>query len=350
MCLAGLSTFLGTAAFAQDTSHYYGGLSVGQSKTQTDAAGLTSGLLPGVGVLNSTTDEKDTAYKLFGGYQFNRNIALEGGYFDLGKNSFNANTVPAGTLAGGSRVHGLNLDLVGTLPFTERFSALARVGMQHAWSKSTASGTGAAGGALAPGVLHTHSGQGRETLGEGQGAHQVQVQAVHPGPAGQRAGGHGVGVEAVFAQVEVAAFQGDVAVELVAAKQLVGRVFFVRRAVEYAHARQQARGQARRIGLGLGLAHRQAAVVVAGVLCERCSAQEGAEAGQAHEPKGGAQGRTAGGKGHGDLSEVRRRDALRKVHRLGFRPAVLTRRCVAEHVVCGLHTGPCALPHSRVQR
>jgi len=157
MCLAGLSTFLGAAAFAQDTSHYYGGLSVGQSKTQTDAAGLTSGLLPGVGVLNSTTDEKDTAYKLFGGYQFNRNIALEGGYFDLGKNSFNANTVPAGTLAGESRVHGLNLDLVGTLPFTERFSALARVGVQHAWSKSTASGTGA-GALVAPNSKHNGSG------------------------------------------------------------------------------------------------------------------------------------------------------------------------------------------------
>ena len=157
MCLAGLSTFLGAAAFAQDTSHYYGGVSVGQSKTQTDAVGLTSGLLPGVGVLNSTTDEKDTSYKLFGGYQFNRNIALEGGYFDLGKNSFNANTVPAGTLAGESRVHGLNLDLVGTLPFTERFSALARVGVQRAWTKSTASGTGV-GALAAPNSKHNDSG------------------------------------------------------------------------------------------------------------------------------------------------------------------------------------------------
>ena len=146
LCLAGLSTFLAVPAFAQDASHYYGGVSVGQSKTQTDAAGLTSGLLPGVGAINSTTDEKDTSYKLFGGYQFNRNIALEGGYFDLGKNSFSTGTIPAGTLAGESKVRGLNLDLVGTLPLTERFSALARVGVQHAWSKSTASGTGAGAG------------------------------------------------------------------------------------------------------------------------------------------------------------------------------------------------------------
>jgi OOP family OmpA-OmpF porin len=157
MCLAGLSTFLALPAIAQDTSHYYGGVSVGQSKTQTDAAGLTSGLLPGALLLDSTTDKKDTSYKLFGGYQFNRNIALEGGYFDLGKNSFSTGTIPPGTLAGQSKVRGLNLDLVGTLPLTERFSALARVGVQHAWSKSTASGTGEGAG-VAPSSKRDDSG------------------------------------------------------------------------------------------------------------------------------------------------------------------------------------------------
>lgn len=40
----------------------------------------------------------------------------------------------------------MNLDLVGTLPLTERFSLLARVGAQHAWSKDRFSGTGVGGG------------------------------------------------------------------------------------------------------------------------------------------------------------------------------------------------------------
>jgi OOP family OmpA-OmpF porin len=84
-----------------------------------------------VSAANSSTDQKDTAYKLFGGYQFNRNVALEGGYFNLGHNSFNALTSPAGTLAGESKVQSLNLDLVGTLPISERFSALARIGIQQ---------------------------------------------------------------------------------------------------------------------------------------------------------------------------------------------------------------------------
>lgn len=145
----GLATFgaaLAAPVLAQDTSYTYGGVSAGQSRTDMDAAGLTAGLLPGVAAASSSTDNKDTAFKVFGGYQFNRNIALEGGYFYLGKNSFNAATIPAGTLAGSNKVQGVNLDLVATLPLSERFSALARVGVQQAWSKSSYSGTGAAAG------------------------------------------------------------------------------------------------------------------------------------------------------------------------------------------------------------
>lgn len=142
--LASIGALIAAPVLAQDTSHTYFGVSVGQSKTEVDANGVTSGVLPGVSAASSTKDEKDTAYKLFGGYQFNRNLAIEGGYFNLGNNSFNAVTSPAGTLAGETKAQGLNLDLVGTLLLTERLSALARIGAHHTWSKSTFSGTGAA--------------------------------------------------------------------------------------------------------------------------------------------------------------------------------------------------------------
>jgi OOP family OmpA-OmpF porin len=88
-------------------------------------------------------DENDTGYKLFGGYQINRNFALEAGYFDLGKFGFNT-TVPGGTLTGQIKVRGLNFDLVGTLPLTERLSVLGRVGAQAAQVRDTFVGTGAA--------------------------------------------------------------------------------------------------------------------------------------------------------------------------------------------------------------
>lgn len=144
--VAGMATFLASSAYAQSTSHFYGGGSVGQSRTEMDPAHTTGVLLPGVNTTGVATDNTGNAFKIFGGYQINRNIALEAGFFDLGKNRFSASTAASGTLSGETRVQGLNFDLVGTLPLTERFSALARVGAQHAWSKDRFSGTGAGAG------------------------------------------------------------------------------------------------------------------------------------------------------------------------------------------------------------
>jgi OOP family OmpA-OmpF porin len=49
---------------------FYAGASVGQSKV--DCGGL------------SNCDDKDTAYRIFGGYKFHPNIGVEGGYAPLG--------------------------------------------------------------------------------------------------------------------------------------------------------------------------------------------------------------------------------------------------------------------------
>ena len=142
--LAGLGALMALPALAQDAGYYYGGLSVGQSRAKIDQDRITAGLL-GAGLTSTamTRDEKDTAYKVFGGYQFNRYIGLEGGYFNLGRFGFTSTTLPAGTLNGEIKLHGLNLDLVGTLPLSERWSALGRVGVQYAQAKDQFSGTGA---------------------------------------------------------------------------------------------------------------------------------------------------------------------------------------------------------------
>lgn len=127
-----------------DDLGWYGGANVGQSRATIDDQRITGGLLSGGFATNSIIDrERDTGYKIFGGYQFNRNFAVEGGYFDLGKFGFTANTTPAGTLDGNIRLRGLNLDLVGILPITEKFSAFARAGVNYAEARDSFSGTGA---------------------------------------------------------------------------------------------------------------------------------------------------------------------------------------------------------------
>ena len=143
LSVAGLGSVLATASFAQEGGYSYGGLSVGQSRAKIDETRITASLLAsGLSTSAFSRDESGQGFKVFGGYQFNRYIALEAGYFNLGKFGFNATTVPAGSLSGSMKVQGLNLDLVGTLPLTERLSAIARVGGQYARTRDAFSGSG----------------------------------------------------------------------------------------------------------------------------------------------------------------------------------------------------------------
>jgi len=125
-------------------SGWYGGINIGQSDAKIDDARITSNLLgAGFATASINDDDRDTGFKIFAGYKLNRNFALEGGYFDLGRFSFTATTVPAGTLSGNIKLQGFNIDTVGILPITEKFSAFGRAGLNFADAKDTFSGSGA---------------------------------------------------------------------------------------------------------------------------------------------------------------------------------------------------------------
>lgn len=142
--LAGLGSLVAVTATAQDASYLYGGASIGQSRARIDEDRITASLLAaGLTTTSMSKDEHDIGYKLFGGYQLNRYVALEGGYFRLGKFGFTSTTVPAGTLTGQIKLQGLNLDVVGSLPLGDRWAVLGRVGAQYAHAKDQFSSTGA---------------------------------------------------------------------------------------------------------------------------------------------------------------------------------------------------------------
>lgn len=142
----GLAALLATgspSAMAGDAGWYFGA-NIGQSKARIDNARITAGLLGGGFTTASIADhDRHLGYKVFGGYQFNPYVAIEGGYFDLGKLGFTATTVPPGALRGDIKLRGLNLDAVGILPFTGRFSAFGHAGLNYIQAHDTFSGTGA---------------------------------------------------------------------------------------------------------------------------------------------------------------------------------------------------------------
>lgn len=147
LALASLSALCATSAIAQDHNYYYGGLSAGPTRGKFNEEGISNILLQGnatpVSVTGLTLDQRDNAYRVFLGYQFNRYFGLELGFFNLGKYHFQTTTSPAGVLNGEMKVQGASMDAVAALPLGDRFSLLGRVGAQYAKTRNSFNGSGA---------------------------------------------------------------------------------------------------------------------------------------------------------------------------------------------------------------
>jgi OOP family OmpA-OmpF porin len=138
---------------------WYAGLGFGNTKAK-DAGSCSdlSGILdPGY---SCSVDDKDTGKKLFVGYQLNKNGAVEFGYVDLGKFTVSASgrVTPPGvavTASGDTKAKGFNVTLVGSLPVSNEFAVLGRIGMFR-WDVD-ASGS-ASGAGVSVGVSESDNG------------------------------------------------------------------------------------------------------------------------------------------------------------------------------------------------
>ncbi len=97
----------------------------GASLAQAQDTGFYAGVGAGQALVDERAyDDEDTAFSVFGGYQFHRNFALEAGYTDFGS----LQPRDAGT---DLELTSASLTAVGILPFTDRFSGYARAGFQR---------------------------------------------------------------------------------------------------------------------------------------------------------------------------------------------------------------------------
>ena len=142
LVIAALAVLASSPATADDSGWYVGG-NLGLSLTDIDDGRIKDALQ--AGGFNTTSlseEEDDIGFKVFGGYQFTKHWALEGGYFNLGEFSFKANTMPVGSLSGETEIQGLNIDPVFTWPLTKKFSLLGRVGLTYAEADTSYAATG----------------------------------------------------------------------------------------------------------------------------------------------------------------------------------------------------------------
>jgi OOP family OmpA-OmpF porin len=137
LCLAGIAGASSPLAVATDDG-WYGGIGIGQARAKINDDKIRSQL---GGTADIADDDTDIGYRIFGGHKFSKHFALEGGYFNLGKFGFTA-IAPGGSLVGSAKFQGLNLDAVGILPLTEKFSLLGRAGLTYTEAKDTFQTTG----------------------------------------------------------------------------------------------------------------------------------------------------------------------------------------------------------------
>jgi OmpA-OmpF porin, OOP family len=117
-------------AVAADQGGYVG-FAIGQSRAKVDQGEIDSSLAS-IGLGSSTSvDDTDIGFKVYAGYQFNKNFAIEGGYTDFGKSTSHSviTSGGSGTADGEWKAWSIDLSALGILPLNEKFSLFGRGGL-----------------------------------------------------------------------------------------------------------------------------------------------------------------------------------------------------------------------------
>jgi OOP family OmpA-OmpF porin len=109
----GMALLAPAFAFAENA---YIGAGVGQSSMQS----------PDNALLGGNVDDTDTAWKVYGGYLFNRHVGLELGYVDFG--TFKSSSA---LTSDEWKAKAFDLSLLGVLPVGDQFSVFGKAGAAH---------------------------------------------------------------------------------------------------------------------------------------------------------------------------------------------------------------------------
>jgi OmpA-OmpF porin, OOP family len=129
--LALAASLAGTQVSAQA---FVGG-SLGQSDIDEE---ITAGLID-----SGTVDAKDTGWKIFGGYMFNRHVGVEAAYLNLGEVSYSGTFGGLPVTGGKVELTGFNIAALGSYPISEQFSVFGKLGL-FIWDAEASDTTGGA--------------------------------------------------------------------------------------------------------------------------------------------------------------------------------------------------------------
>jgi len=106
--------------------------------------GMTSFDIDTAGIISPSLDDSDSGFKIFGGFQFSRNWGMEFGYVDFGKAGIGGSILGI-PFTGDVGVTAFTFAGTGTLPLSENFALLGKVGLAN-WDAKVNVSTGIGAG------------------------------------------------------------------------------------------------------------------------------------------------------------------------------------------------------------
>lgn len=113
-------------AIAGETG-WYVGASIGNTSSDISSGDLAPACST---VLTCSADDSDSSTNIFGGYQFNRHLAVEGGYVDLGDSATLDSNNGGGVLTHTTQeTTGISVAGIGRYAFSEEWAVFGKLGM-----------------------------------------------------------------------------------------------------------------------------------------------------------------------------------------------------------------------------
>lgn len=127
------------ASTSTASAQWYAGAQGAWTQGGPDASNISSQLVNDLGYFSAqtSTDNDDGGWRVFGGYQFLPWLAVEGGYLDAGRSKWWSTVQPPGTVDASLKTTAWTLGLAARYPFNDRFSVHGRI--SAAWTETKGS-------------------------------------------------------------------------------------------------------------------------------------------------------------------------------------------------------------------
>lgn len=126
LCVAVFLSLVAAGVSAEQGAGWYVGAGLGQTKADVDCTADYSAIFADI---SCDADDKDSAWKLFAGYQVTRNAAIEFGFVDMGEFTIDGTDSFFGSTRATAEGDGFTITGVGSMPVGTGVDLIGKIGL-----------------------------------------------------------------------------------------------------------------------------------------------------------------------------------------------------------------------------